>query len=176
MKSSLVSEMMFPWKPSHPRRAVIVLTHWSRGSRYGCLLWRHVFVWKPGSWFGFYFYMNVVWNWWYQLIVEHLILSLVPSCFKNLVRVPCSVLLFQSFLCTRFFFPSEQDLTRSDLLALPPWGCSLWWGCIGSAPTQLVGTGGSHRSVWWPSASVPLRCGSVCTSLMELLAKAWFFH
>lgn len=71
------------------------------------------------------FYMNMVLNWWYQLIVEHLILSFVPSRFKNLVRVPRSILLFESFLCTRFFFPSE-GLTRSDPLSSPLWGRSPW--------------------------------------------------
>lgn len=141
------------------------------------------------------FYMNMVCSW-YQLIVEHLFQLISPFRFKNLVGA-CSILLVQSFLCPRFFFPDEgPHVIRSTFFA--PLGpqpvVRPCWQCLHPA-------GGEQRAPW--ECVVPLRLGALrlghpvpvptlvpCASVLrlgacdvapsaplswELLAKARFF-
>lgn len=119
MKSLSVSEMMFPWKPCHQRRAAIVLTHWSQGSRYGCLLSRQAY--PSGS-------LDLgsdilLLERGLRLVVSvncraSYFISVTPSCFKQLVGVPRSVLLFKSFLCTIYIYFFSVKGTSHDHIRL----------------------------------------------------------
>lgn len=104
-----------------------------------------------------------------------------PSRFKNLVRVPRSILLAHSFLCPRFFLPSEGPHTiRSTVCPLGAAACGEavlgvppphWWGqagpvgvCGARAPRCPCNVAPSAPLSWncWQkhdSSLIPLICG-----------------
>lgn len=150
MKSLSVSEMMFPWKPCHQRRAVIVLTHWSQGNRYGCILsWK---AWSSGSlglgsdilWLEFSLRLVIAVN-----CRAFYFIRVLPSCFKNQWEYLDHFLLFKPFLCTIIFFFFSNGASHGQIHFLCNVGAA---ACVEAAfRVSLLGRPGRAGPVQRPS-------------------------